>query len=228
MTGDKDRVQVGPFLETPVPLPMWQCLDQSPQLKVQFAWAIVSSWSTKRGGKSAAPNRVGTSAVAAKFWTPPAIEPVAHKDKEGYDQLLLKRWTYKVPDRGPGAKTIWGRSIPEVLPSINGRLVRLHGFSPAEIMLRFVLKWKVMQGHAQEARPDITHGAMREAKQGKVEDMEERPEGLSVEKMIDEKGRNNELWFDQYRKITRDMKGTHKPPDRIPRTKSSHLSFSIS
>lgn len=51
-------------------------------------------------------------------------------------------------------------------------------------MLGFVPKRKVMRGHARETRPEITHGAMREAKQGKVEDMEERPEGLNVEKMI--------------------------------------------
>lgn len=43
----KERFQVGSFFETPVPLPMWQRLGQSPQSKVQLARAIVSSWSTK-------------------------------------------------------------------------------------------------------------------------------------------------------------------------------------
>ena len=44
---DKTRFQVGSFFETPVPLPMWQRLGQSPQSKVQLARAIVSSWAIK-------------------------------------------------------------------------------------------------------------------------------------------------------------------------------------
>ena len=182
MAEGKEHFQVGSFLETPVTLPIWQRLDLSPQLKVQLAQAIASSWFIKRGKKSAGPNLLGTAAVAAKFWTLPAI---AHKDKEGYDQLLLKRWTYKVLDRGPGAKTIWGRSIPEILPSVNGRLVRLHGFTPAEIMLGFVPDWKVTRGNAQEVMPDITHGTMREATPGEVEEIEAGPKGLRIERMID-------------------------------------------
>lgn len=57
-------------------------------------------------------------AVAAKFCTPPAIEPGAHKDNEGHNELLLKRWTCKA-DWGPGAKIIWGRSIPKILHLMN-------------------------------------------------------------------------------------------------------------
>ena len=168
-------------------------------------------------------------AVASKFWTPPAIETIAHKDKEGYDQLSLERWTYKVLDWGPGAKTIWGRSIPEILPLINDRLVRLDGFSPAEIMLGFVPKWKVMQGHVKKTRPDIRHGATREAIQLEVEEIDEGPEGLLIERMMDQKRRNSELlWSDQYRKITRHMKGIHKPPDRIPMAESDHPSLLVS
>ena len=43
-----DRFQTEPFLETPVPLPISQCLDQSPQSEVQSARAIVSSWDFKK------------------------------------------------------------------------------------------------------------------------------------------------------------------------------------
>ena len=106
-----DRFQTEPFLETPVPLPISQCLDQSPQSEVQSAQAIVSSWDFKKEEKSAGPKIIGTTTVAAKFTTPLAIESVAHEEKKGYDRLLLKRWTCKV-DWGPGTKTIWGRSVP--------------------------------------------------------------------------------------------------------------------
>lgn len=79
-----------------------------------------------------------------------------------------------------------------------------------------------MEGHAKETRPNITYEAMQEATQGRIEEIEERLEGLSIEKMIDRKGRNSELlWSDQYRKITQYMKGTHKPPDRILRAKNN-------
>ena len=206
-----DRFQTEPFLENSVSLPIWQRLDQSPQSKVQLAQAIASSWLPKRKERPARPNPVGTAAVAAKFWTPPSIEPVAHKDKEGYDQLLLKKRMCKV-DWGPGAKIIWGRSIPKILPLINGQLVRLHGLNPAEIMLEFAPKRKTIGGHTPEL--------LREVIQGEVEELEESPEGLLIGRMMDQKRRNSELlWSDQHRKITRHMKGIHKPPDRIPRSK---------
>ena len=66
---------------------------------------------------------------------------------------------------------------------INSRLVRLHGFIPAEIMLGFVPQWKVTHGDAQ----GIAQGAMREAAQEEVEEIEEGPEGLKIERMIDER-----------------------------------------
>lgn len=70
---------------------------------------------------------------------------------------------------------------------------------------------------------------MRKAKQRKVKDMEERSKGISIDRMIDEKGRNSELlWCDQYRKIIRDMKGIHRPPDRILRIESNQLSLFVS
>ena len=46
---------------------------------------------------------------------------------------------------------------------------------------------------------------MREAKHEKVENIEERPKGLNIERIIEEKGRNSKLlWYDRYRKITQD------------------------
>lgn len=123
MAEGKERFQIGAFLENPVPLHMWERLDLSPQSKAQLARAIVSSWSTTRG--SAGSPLVVTAAVVAKFRTGPAVKCIAHEDKEGYDQLLLKRGTCKVLDRGLEAKTIWGHSIPKILPLINCRLVRL-------------------------------------------------------------------------------------------------------
>ena len=82
MAEGKSRFQVGAFLDTLVTLPMWQLLDHSPQLRLQLARAIASSWPTKRGKKSAGPNLFGTAAAASKFWTLLVIETVAHEDKE--------------------------------------------------------------------------------------------------------------------------------------------------
>lgn len=69
-------------------------------------------------------------------------------------------------NRGSGAKTIWRLRKPKILPLMNGRLIRLHGFTRAKFMLICVPEWKVMHGEAQEVMPDITHRAMQEAKQG--------------------------------------------------------------
>ena len=73
------------------------------------------------------------------------------------------------------------------MPSTNGRLVRFHGFTPAEIMLGFVPEWKVTHGDAQGVMPDTRHETMREATRGEVKEMDESPEELRIEKMIEEK-----------------------------------------
>ncbi len=88
-------------------------------------------------------------------------------------------------DRGPGAKTIWVQSIPEILPSVNGRLVRFHGFTPAEIMLGFVPEWKIKQRSAHKVIPDIMNETTREAAPGEIYEIEEGPEELKIERMID-------------------------------------------
>lgn len=142
--------------------------------------------------------------------------------KKNPNRVLSKRLMYKKLDQGPEAKTIWGHNIPEILTLINGWLVYIYGFSLAEIMLEFVPKWKVIEGHAKETRPDIMHGAMQEATQEKIKEIKERLEGLNIKKMKDGKGRNSELlWPDQYQKITWCIKGTYKPPNRILRTKNN-------
>lgn len=82
MAEDKDRFQVGAFLDTPVTLPMWPLLDRSPQLRVQLARAMASSRPTKREKKSTRSNPVGAAATASKSWTPPVIETIAHEDEE--------------------------------------------------------------------------------------------------------------------------------------------------
>lgn len=68
--------------------------------------------------------------------------PISHPSSVGLVernvQLVISQVRKWVLDRGPGAKMIWRRSIPEIIPSINGRLVRLHGFTPSEIMLGYV------------------------------------------------------------------------------------------
>ncbi len=68
--------------------------------------------------------------------------PISHPSSvgfvEGNVQLVISQVRKLMLDRGPGEKTIWGRRIPEILPSVNSRLVRLHRFTPEEIMLGFV------------------------------------------------------------------------------------------
>lgn len=66
--------------------------------------------------------------------------------------------------QGPGAKTNWGRSIPKILPPINGRLIRLHGFTPAEILLEFMPEWKITRTYRDllEAVPGVMEEALQE------------------------------------------------------------------
>ena len=50
-------------------------------------------------------------------------------------QLIISQVRKWVLDRELGAKTIWERSIPEILPPLNDKQVRLHKFTPADIIL---------------------------------------------------------------------------------------------
>lgn len=52
----------------------------------------------------------------------------------------IRKW---VLDRGPGAKRYWGRSLQEILPAINGRLIRLYGFNPWGDILGYTPEWQM-------------------------------------------------------------------------------------
>lgn len=61
------------------------------------------------------------------------------------------------------------------------------------MMLEFVLKRKVMEGHTKETRPNITYAAIQEATQKRMKKIEERLKKLNIEKIIDKMRRNSEL-----------------------------------
>ena len=56
--------------------------------------------------------------------------PISHPSSVGLVErnveLVISQVRKWILDWGPGVKTNWGRSIPEILPPINGRLIRLH------------------------------------------------------------------------------------------------------
>ena len=60
-------------------------------------------------------------------------------------------------------------------------------------MLRFVPEWKVTHRNAQQVAPDITHETTREATPGEIYEIEEGPEGLRIERMIDRRGEQRTL-----------------------------------
>ena len=73
--------------------------------------------------------------------------PISHPSSVGLVernvQLVLaqlRKWVY---EKGSQARTYWGRGLPEIMPNINGRLLRVHGFTPAEILMGFNPEWKV-------------------------------------------------------------------------------------
>ncbi len=72
-------------------------------------------------------------------------------------------------------------------------------------MFGFVPKWKAKQGHAQETRPDI-RGFSQEAKQGDIEEIEEGPEELLIEKIMDENGRK---WEEQQAFMVQSLSENH-------------------
>lgn len=84
--------------------------------------------------------------------------PISHPSSVGLVernvQIVLaqiRRWVYQ---KGPTAKHYWGRAIPQIMPNINGRLLRVHGFTPAEILLRYNPKWKIGDENRQESIND--------------------------------------------------------------------------
>ncbi len=111
----------------------------------------------------------GTTQIRA-----PIIHPSSGGVVERNMQLVIIQVRKWVLNQGPGAKTIWGRSIPDIMPSINDRLVRLHGFTSAKTMLGFVTDWKAMNANA----PGVTPGLIEETLQKDIDEMGEGPEEL--------------------------------------------------
>ena len=60
-------------------------------------------------------------------------------------------------------------------------------------MLGFVPKWKVTHRNTKQVAPDITHETTREATPGEIYEIEEGPEGLRIEKIIDRRGEQRTL-----------------------------------
>ena len=68
-------------------------------------------------------------------------------------QLVLaqiRRWVY---EKGSQARNNWGRSFPQIMPNINGRLLRFQGFTPAEILMGYNPQWTVTR-HGEEPDAD--------------------------------------------------------------------------
>ena len=60
----------------------------------------------------------------------------------------IRKW---VMDRGPQAKKYWGRSLPEVALNINTRLLRMHGFTPSQILMGYTPEWNVRYRNTEQA-----------------------------------------------------------------------------
>lgn len=97
-------------------------------------------------------------------------------------QLVISQVRKWVLNRKLGAKTSWGCSISEILLPINSRLICLYDFTPAEIMLGFVPKSKITKIHKDTT--EVTPGVIEEASQEDVDVMEEGPDGLRIEKLV--------------------------------------------
>lgn len=73
--------------------------------------------------------------------------PISHPSSVGLVernvQLVLAQIRRWCAERGPRARLSWGRSIPQIMPNINGRLLRIHGFTPAEILMGYKPEWKI-------------------------------------------------------------------------------------
>lgn len=69
-------------------------------------------------------------------------------------QLVTSQVRKWVLAKGPRAKVVWSKSLPEVLPSINGRLIRIHEFTPSEILMGHVPEWK-FENSEQALQPSV-------------------------------------------------------------------------
>lgn len=116
----------------------------------------------------------GTSVITAPITHPSSVGLVERNVQLVSSQL--RKWVFQ---RGPQAKYAWGRSLPEIMPNINGRLVRTHGFTPAEIFFGYNPQYVVTQ---REPTVDLTNG----------EGQDEQP-GTLLHQWMDLRDENNTL-----------------------------------
>ena len=88
----------------------------------------------------------GTRVIRAPITHPASVGLV-----ERNVQLVMSQLRKWVLSKGPTAKTYWGRALPEVMPNINGRLLRVHGYTPSEILLGYNATWKYKPGDSPDA-----------------------------------------------------------------------------
>lgn len=81
----------------------------------------------------------------------------------------------------------------EIIPSINGRLVYLHSFIPPEIILGFLLEWKVTYLDIQGVKPEITHGFIKEVVQEDENEMKEELEKLRIKRLVNRRNKQQIL-----------------------------------
>lgn len=117
-----------------------------------------------------------------ELWAVPKFEPLSVILCEKNMRLVITQVRKWVLDKRPGAKMKWGRSIPEIYRQSMVRPVRPHGFTPAEIMLGFVPEWRITNPHRNI--PGVLPGFIKEALQEDVNEIEEGPEGLSIERLV--------------------------------------------
>lgn len=71
--------------------------------------------------------------------------PISHPQSVGMIERMvqlvasqIRKW---VIERGPTSRVFWNRALSEAVLAINTRLVRTHGFHPADMMLGYVPEW---------------------------------------------------------------------------------------
>lgn len=88
-----------------------------------------------------------------------SLAPISHPSSVGLVernvQLVIAQVRQWCHERGPEAKRVWGRSLPAIQPNINGRLLRIHGFTPGEILMGYNPRWHVTKAKDDKAGNDV-------------------------------------------------------------------------
>lgn len=86
--------------------------------------------------------------------------PISHPSSVGLVernvQLVMAQIRRWVNSKGTEARNFWGVAIPQIMPNINGRLLRIHGYTPAEILMGFNPKWNVDEHLPDNKAVDVT------------------------------------------------------------------------